>query len=210
MPYGRFNRVKKQLVDRPNAMRGGRLRPVASTGFTVIELLVVISILALLTGIFLPALAKMRQVATKGSCMSNLRQIGTALQSYQDTHRSNYPRARYMPDPFVTIFLEDPSLTEVLADEMDVRSQVYACPGDTGQVHARTGISYTYNASLSGQKLEESWFVRRIKFNASEVPVAYDCDGNTFYLQDGSQMTVAPFHLLRNLLFADSHVGNYQ
>jgi len=176
-----------------------------SAGFTIIELLVVISILAMLIGILVPGLAKMRLVATKAGCASNLRQIGVALQSYQDSHRTHYPSARYMPDPFVTIFLDDPSLTE-MADH----SQVYACPGDNGQVHARAGISYTYNASLSGRKLEDSWFTRRLKLNVSEVPVAYDCDGNTFYLRDGGQITVPSFHLLRNLLFADGHVGNYR
>lgn len=63
----------------------------ARSGFTLIELLVVIAIVAILAAILFPVFAQAREKARSASCLSNLRQIGTAVMMYTQDYDETYP-----------------------------------------------------------------------------------------------------------------------
>jgi len=76
---------ESQIVSRRNNMK--------KKGFTLVELLVVIAIIALLMGILMPALARVRQIAFRMVCGTNLSGIGKASLIYANDYQDEFPRA---------------------------------------------------------------------------------------------------------------------
>ncbi len=107
-------------------------------GFTVVELLAVISIIALLTAILQPAIVSAKRAAIRESCQSNMRSIGAAIHLYVADYDDRYPSAvdmgpkenpEQIPIPHPPIG-EIPFITDVLLPFAGGSKQIFKCPSD--------------------------------------------------------------------------------
>ncbi|MDB5297113.1 MAG: xcpT 9 [Phycisphaerales bacterium] len=73
------------------ALRGRRRSGPYARGFTLVELIVAIGIIALLIAILMPALSRAREAAKRAVCASNLRQLGLAARAFANDHKGRFP-----------------------------------------------------------------------------------------------------------------------
>ncbi len=111
-------------------------------GFTLIELLVVIAIIAILIGLLLPAVQKVREAAARSTCQNNLKQMGLAVHNFQSTY-GVFPPSRIKDVHLTWAVLILPYMEqENLYKQFDLTKQYYLQPTTNGDPRTKVVKSF--------------------------------------------------------------------
>jgi prepilin-type N-terminal cleavage/methylation domain-containing protein/prepilin-type processing-associated H-X9-DG protein len=130
----------------------GRLSRCMPRGFTLLELLVAIAIIAILAALLFPVYASAREAARKATCQSNLRQVGMAFAMYVTDHDGMYPNTgeprqaagrywRWPLKPYLTYARREGSSGPLSSEGQD--RNVLWCPSDSAANFDHTSYAYS-------------------------------------------------------------------
>jgi prepilin-type N-terminal cleavage/methylation domain-containing protein/prepilin-type processing-associated H-X9-DG protein len=172
--------------------------------FTLIELIAVISIIAILVAIAFPVSSHVVQGAKAAGCVSNLRGLGVALNLYLGEHNQVMPNllagrsstsgtSQNLPviDNTLNTYARDP--------------RVFACPADNAGLAASTGTSYFWNSAIDGQSTAHLHFILNSNSqSAGEIPLLSDKQGFHPYASNKVNLLYADGHATQDLNFTTS------
>jgi prepilin-type N-terminal cleavage/methylation domain-containing protein/prepilin-type processing-associated H-X9-DG protein len=175
--------------------------------FTLIELLIVIAIIALLAALIFPTFGRAKESGRATACLSNLHQIGLALQLYVQDNNNRLP---VMRDQSWTSTNDLPGPNAVLTSHLG-NTNAWKCPSDKWPsdtpkpvpaadltFFAQTGCSYSWNNLLNGEDADHLKAFG-LNFDPHNIPLMYDKE--KFHALRGLSKAV-------NYLYADGHIKN--
>jgi prepilin-type N-terminal cleavage/methylation domain-containing protein/prepilin-type processing-associated H-X9-DG protein len=174
----------------------------ASRGFTLVELLVVIGIIALLISILLPALNKAREQSNRTKCLANLRTLGQSMFMYANANRDHLPN---MNGPASYDYnLGGRALLDMA--NLYATAGVFHCPSDTDEVpnEITTAEYFVPDSAHQSYEFFSIWWAGRdgpmLTRLLGRAPLAWDIDG-------GEPKSPLQNHgkLGGNIMFADGH-----
>ena len=171
--------------------------------FTLIELLVVIAIIAILASIMMPALSSARESGKRAVCLSNLKQIGTAIEMYIQHNRDRLPYCRSYPEKPAAGEENLPALPETLQTYLE-QDRIFECPSDSPAdgTNGKTlfqawGSSYQWMSSLdiNGKVARDENLVSTVQ----NLKLPLLTDGGFFHGPSGKSTSVNCLYLLSHV-----------
>ena len=181
------------------------MRRAKRTGFTLVELLVVVGIIAVLIGILLPTLSKARDQANRTRCLANLRSIGQGMILYASVYKDRLPNTN--PPNTAYDLAASSYVMKEFAAKFIKGADVFHCPSDTDPSPEKiTNADYVdvkESAHVSYDYYSIFWFPeygpKLVKMK--RAPLAWDLSGGS--------LTWHPYQNHRNkggnVVFADGH-----
>jgi prepilin-type processing-associated H-X9-DG protein len=132
-----------------------------ASAFTLNELLLVITIIAIVAALLLPALGRAKIQGSNAVCTGQLHQLGVATRLYADDNNNLLPRAELLPTSPLNPSHPLPRICDVLVPDVGKAggtnsSPAFKCPSDTLGRFAAEGSSYEWNTELNGHRMDET------------------------------------------------------